>query len=74
LRASGMLAVRIRQLTAKGLSPSKTSSLVGRYPGLEPAVDQRLSTAHFRFAVSAYFLVRERASIRSRQVIQILAR
>ena len=37
LRASGMLAVRIRQLTAEGLSPSKTSSLVGRYPGLPPA-------------------------------------
>ena len=36
LRASGMLAVRIRQLTAEGLSPSETSSLVGRYPGLSP--------------------------------------
>ena len=47
-----MLAVRIRQLTAEGLSPSKTSSLVGRYPGLSPAVDQRLFTAHFRFEVS----------------------
>ena len=37
MRASGMLAVRIRQLTAVGLSPPKTCSLVGRYPGFEPA-------------------------------------
>jgi hypothetical protein len=37
MHASGMLAVRIRQLTAVGLSPPKTCSLVGRYPGFEPA-------------------------------------
>ena len=37
MHASGMLAVRIRQLTAVGLSPPKTCSLVGRYPGFAPA-------------------------------------
>src|SRR5260370_39055800 len=43
--ASGMLAVRIRQLTAVGLSPPKTCSLVGRYPGFEPAT-LRLTATH----------------------------
>ncbi len=43
MHASGMLAVRIRQLTAVGLSPPKTCSLVGRYPGLSPAALTDLS-------------------------------
>ncbi len=45
MHASGMLAVRIRQLTAVGLSPPKTCSLVGRYPGFEPAT-LRLTATH----------------------------
>ena len=35
--ASGMLAVRNRQLTAERLSLSQTCSLVGRYQGLSPS-------------------------------------
>src|SRR5216684_7006854 len=50
--ASGMLAVRIRQLTAVGLSPPKTCSLVGRYPGFEPAT-LRL-TGGFRLSAGNY--------------------
>jgi hypothetical protein len=46
MHASRMLAVRIRQLTAVGLSPPnlKTCSLVGRYPGLAPAGEERRDT------------------------------
>src|ERR1700694_1411420 len=46
MHASGMLAVRIRQLTAVGLSPPKTCSLVGRYPGVDtsPTDDAALVT------------------------------
>ena len=35
MRASGMLAVWYRQLTAEGLSPSQTCSHVGRYQSLD---------------------------------------
>src|SRR5712692_9749088 len=45
MHASGTLAVRIRQLTAVGLSPPKTCSLVGRDPGFEPAT-LRLTAVH----------------------------
>ena len=48
LHAPGMLAVRYRQLTAEGLSPSQTRSHVGRYqPLAHPSI--YLSAGLFNF-------------------------